>query len=201
MLNLVRYGEWKWFYSECLEFQLIGKDSDAGRDWGQEENGTTEDEMAGSHHRLDGCEFEWTPCDGDGQGSLLCCNSWGHKESDMTATELNWTEAFFNFRAAITICSDFGVPLKRVWHCFHCFPIYLLWSDWTRCHDFSDSKSIKEYVIAVYCHTAYLAYMQSTSYEMLYWMKHKLESSLPGEISVTSDTQMTPPLWQKVKKN
>ena len=70
---------------------LIGKDSDAGRDWGQEEKGMTEDEMAGWHHRLDGREFEWTPGDGDGQGGLACCNSWGCKESDMTE-RLNWTE-------------------------------------------------------------------------------------------------------------
>ena len=69
----------------------IGKDSDAGRDWGQEEKGTTEDEMAGWHHRLDGREFEWTPEVGDGQGGLACCDSWGHKESDMTE-RLNWTE-------------------------------------------------------------------------------------------------------------
>ena len=61
---------------------LIGKDSDAGRDWGQEEKGTTEDEMAGWHHWLDGREFEWTPEDGDGQGGLACCDAWGHKESD-----------------------------------------------------------------------------------------------------------------------
>ena len=54
---------------------------------------------------------------------------------------------------------------------------------------------------AVYCHPAYLTYMQSTSWEMLVWRKHKLESRLPGEISITSDMQMTPPLWQKVKKN
>ena len=53
---------------------LIGKDSDAGRNWGQEEKGTTEDEMAGWHHRLDGCESEWTPGDGDGQGGLACCD-------------------------------------------------------------------------------------------------------------------------------
>ena len=59
----------------------------------------------------------------------------------------------------------------------------------------------KEYIKAVYCHSAYLTYMQSTSCEMLSWMKHKLQSRLLGEISVTSDTQMTPPLWQKVKKN
>ena len=60
------------------------EDSDAGRDWGQEEKGTTEDKMAGWYHWLDGCESEWTPGDGDGQGGLACCNSWGHKESDMT---------------------------------------------------------------------------------------------------------------------
>ena len=63
---------------------LIGKDSDAGRDWGQEEKGTTEDEMAGWHHRLNGCEFGWTPGVGDGQGGLVCCDSWGRKELDMT---------------------------------------------------------------------------------------------------------------------
>ena len=65
----------------------------------------------------------------------------------------------------------------------------------------ADSKSGKEYVKAVYCHPAYLTYMQSTSCRMLGWMKHKLESRLLGEISITSDMQMTPPLWQKVKRN
>jgi len=70
---------------------LIGKDSDAGRDWGQEENGTTEDEMAGWHHWLDGRESEWTPRVGDGQGSLACCNSCSRKESDTTEW-LNWSE-------------------------------------------------------------------------------------------------------------
>ena len=70
---------------------LIGKDSDAGRDWGQEEKGTTEDEMAGCHHWLDGRESEWTLGIGDGQGGLACCNSWSRKESDMTE-QLNWTE-------------------------------------------------------------------------------------------------------------
>ena len=62
------------------------------------------------------------------------------------------------------------------------------------------SKLGKEYVKAVYCDPTYLTYMQSTSWEMLDWMKHKLESRLPGEISITSDMQMTPPLWQKVKE-
>ena len=59
----------------------------------------------------------------------------------------------------------------------------------------------KEYVKAVYCHPAYLTYMQSTSCEMPDWMKHKLESRLLGEISITSDMQMTPPLWQKARRN
>ena len=63
------------------------------------------------------------------------------------------------------------------------------------------SKFRKEYMKAVYFHPAHLTYMQSTSYEMPGWMMHKLESRLLGEISVTSDMQMTPPLWQKVKKN
>ena len=70
---------------------LIWKDPDAGKDWRREEKGTTEDEMAGRHHWLDGREFEWTPGVGDGQGVLACCNSWGRKESDMTE-RLNWTE-------------------------------------------------------------------------------------------------------------
>ena len=70
---------------------LIGKDPNARRDWGQEEKGTTEDEMAGWHHRLDVHEFEWTLGVGDGQGGLVCCDSWGHKDSDTTEW-LNWTE-------------------------------------------------------------------------------------------------------------
>ena len=69
---------------------LIGKDSDAGRDWGQEK-GTTQDETAGWHHGLNGHESEWTLGVGDGQGGLLCCDSWGRKESD-TTERLNWTE-------------------------------------------------------------------------------------------------------------
>ena len=63
------------------------------------------------------------------------------------------------------------------------------------------SKLGKEYVKAVYCHPAYLTYMQSTSCEMPDWMKHKLESGLLGEVSITSDMQMTPFLWQKAKRN
>ena len=67
--------------------------------------------------------------------------------------------------------------------------------------NWTGSKLGKEYMKAVYCYPAYLTYMQSMSCEMQGWMKHKLESRLPGEISITSDMQMTPPLWQKVKRN
>ena len=69
----------------------IGKDPDAGKDWGQEEKGPTEDEMVGWHHRLNGHGFGWTPAVGDGQGGLVCCSSWGHKELDMTE-RLSWNE-------------------------------------------------------------------------------------------------------------
>ena len=72
---------------------LIWKDPDAGKDWGQEEKGTTEDEMVGWHHQLSGHGFGWTPGVGDGQGSLASCGSWGCKESDTTEW-LNWTGMF-----------------------------------------------------------------------------------------------------------
>ena len=67
-----------------VKSQLTGKDPDAGRDWGQEDKGATEDEMAGWHHQLNGHEFEQTPGDGEGQGSLARCSPWGSKMSDMT---------------------------------------------------------------------------------------------------------------------
>ena len=72
---------------------LIGKDPDAGRNWGLEETEMTEDEMAGWHHWLDWHEFGWSPGVDDGQGGLACCYSWGHKELYMTEW-LNWTEEF-----------------------------------------------------------------------------------------------------------
>ena len=91
-LKLQYFGHLMW-RADSLE-----KDSDAGRDRGQEEKGTTEDEMAGWHHRLDGRDFEWAPGNGDGQGGLACCNSWGRKESD-TTERLNWTE----LKAVVTL--------------------------------------------------------------------------------------------------
>ena len=80
---------------------LIGKDFEAGRDWGQEEKGTTEDEIAGWHHSLYGHESEWTPGVGDGQGGLVCCDSWGCRKSD-TTERLNWTEPLTNAISKMT---------------------------------------------------------------------------------------------------
>ena len=87
---------------------LIGKHSDAGKDWGQEK-GTTEDKMAGRHHWLNGHEFEWTPGVGDGQGGLACCNSWGGTESD-TTEQLNWT--------ALTELAIHGPPIQLLFFFF-----------------------------------------------------------------------------------
>ena len=82
---------------------LIGKDFESGRDWGQEEKGMTEDEMAGWHHRLDG-----TLGDGDGQGGLVCCNSWGRRVGHAWVTELNWTPSLENH----VVCSVHSVTLR-----------------------------------------------------------------------------------------
>ena len=83
-LKLQYFGHLMWRVDSLENF-------DAGRDWGQEEKGTTEDEMAEWHHWLDRRESEWTLGIGDGQGGLVCCDSWGRKESD-TTERLNWTE-------------------------------------------------------------------------------------------------------------
>ena len=91
----VHWKDWFWSWSSklwpCHEKSWpIGKDPDARRGWGEKEKGTTVDEMAGWHHRLDRYEFEWTPGIGDGQEVLACCDSWGLKVSD-TTEQLNWT--------------------------------------------------------------------------------------------------------------
>ena len=80
---------------------ILGKDPDDGKDWGQEEKGTTEDEMVGWHHRLNGHEFGWTPGVGDWQGGLACCTSWGQNESD-TTERLNWTELKIKVRSTLS---------------------------------------------------------------------------------------------------
>ena len=86
------------YFGHLMQSWLFGKDLDAGRDWRQEVKGTIEDEdeMAGWHHWLDGCEFGWTPGDGDGQGGLACCDSWDRNESG-TTERLNWTELNWNY--------------------------------------------------------------------------------------------------------
>ena len=97
---------------------VTGKDPDAGRDWGQEEKGMTEDETAGWHHRLNGHEFEWTLGVGDGQGGLACSSPWGHKESDTTEwlnwTELNQTPTFSKFLSKWPQMSFFDISLA-IW--------------------------------------------------------------------------------------
>ena len=100
---------------------LIGKDSDAGRDWGQEKKGTTEDEMAGWHHWLDGHGSEWTPGVGDGQGGLACYNSRGCKESDTTEwlkwTELNWRkESEMQYLDAISKTTEWSLFVFKANH-------------------------------------------------------------------------------------
>ena len=113
-------------WSPDVKSWLIGKDSDAGKDWGQEK-GTKEDEMVGWHHQLNGHGFEWTPEVGDGQGGLACCDSQGHKESDMTE-RLNWTEGlqwcvYFMFIwldwVLVSACGFFSCGMKTV-NCIIC---------------------------------------------------------------------------------
>ena len=79
------------YFGYLMKSWLIGKDPDAGKDWRWEEKGMTEDEMVGWHHELNRHEFGYTSGVGDGQGGLVCCSSWGRKQSDMTE-QLNWTE-------------------------------------------------------------------------------------------------------------
>ena len=82
---------------------LIGKDPDAGKDWGQEEKGMTEGEMVGWHHRLNGHGCGWIPGVGDGQGGLACCSPWSPGESDMTE-RLNWTDLYVCVAMSLSWC-------------------------------------------------------------------------------------------------
>ena len=112
----------------------IGKDFDAGRDWGQEEKGMTKDEMAGWHHWLNGRESEWTPEDGDGQGGLVCCDSWGCRESDTTErlswTELNWYSLRCNETWAMqnTVFHNFLTSILTIHLCLYDYGKYLFGS-------------------------------------------------------------------------
>ena len=113
------------FWPPYAKSWFIGKDPDVGRDWGQEEKGTTEGEMAGWHHWRNGHEFEWTPGVGDGQGGLACCNSWGCKELN-TPEGLNWTELVSPMSVAthhlsIVNCMCEGIKSGRniMWSRYH----------------------------------------------------------------------------------
>ena len=94
---------------------LIKKDPDAGKDWRQEEKGTTEDEMVGWHHWLDGHEFEQVPGAGNGQGNLACCSPWGHKESDMTE-RLNWTELNWSWQITLWFLTCISLMVSYIEH-------------------------------------------------------------------------------------
>ena len=108
----------------------IRKDPDAGKDWGQEEKGMTEDEMAGWHHWLNEHEFGWTPGVGDGQGGLVCCSSWGRKESDTTEW-LNWTEPGPALPGYIYLSFKFEIRCQILLEVFEVTPpgrnYFLLW--------------------------------------------------------------------------
>ena len=109
---------------------LIGKDTDAGKDWRPEKKGTTEDENVGWHHQLNGHEFEQAPEVGDGQGNLAFCSPWGHKESDTTKW-LNWTEISF-LTEWNELCSQFYFsPAKKSHLCNENYVLnYKLLSPW-----------------------------------------------------------------------
>ena len=108
---------------------LIGKDSDAGRNWGQEEKGMTEDEMAVWHHWLDGHESEWTPGVGDGQGGLVCCDSWGCKELDMTEW-LIWSDLMFNIDFWISLMRQMSHKMPCDGYLAQSIQITILWTSW-----------------------------------------------------------------------
>ena len=101
---------------------LIWKDPDAGKDWGEEQKGKTEEEMVGWHHRLNGHGFGWTPGVDDGQGGLVCCSSWGHKESD-TTERLNWTSITNTCKTVF--CQTVACPPRQ-------YPTQPLWASASR---------------------------------------------------------------------
>ena len=116
-------GRWCWRWSSILwppdvKNWLLRKDPGTGKDWRLEEKGTTEDEMVGWHHWLNGCEFEQVPGIGDGQGSLACCSAWGGKESNMTE-QLNWTiKILFFLSSLFCIFTNAGLNIIYFWLLF-----------------------------------------------------------------------------------
>ena len=151
------------------------------------------------------------------------CTAWAEVPRVMSLVQTWWCKAQKkqeNSRKTSTSASLTTLKPLTVWITTNCGQFLMRWeyqttwsASWKPCmqikkqqleldmEQWTGSKLGKEYVKAVHCHCAYLTYMQSTSCEMLEWMKHKLESRLLGEISITSDMQMIPPLWHKAKRN
>ena len=144
---------------------LIGKDSDAGRDWEQEEKGTAEDEMAGWHHWLDGRESEWTPGVGDGQGGLACCDSWGRRVGHDWVTELNWTEegnrvgenkcgykrAMWPILVVMEMFCNLAPSLSISW-LWYCSIVLKILTFTTSLQDITFGRNwVPEYISGVYC--------------------------------------------------
>ena len=122
MLN-IHWKDWCWRWSSILwppdvKNSLLRKDPGTWNDWRQEEKGTTEDEIVGWHHWLNGCEFEQVLGIGDGQGSLACCSPWGGKESNMTE-QLNWTiKILFLLSSLFCIFTNAGLNIIYFWLLF-----------------------------------------------------------------------------------
>ena len=194
---------------------LIWKDPDAGKDWRQEENGTTEDEMVGWHHWLSG-QWVWAESGSwwwTGRPGMLWFTGLQRVRQNWT-TELNWTVLLGHKKArelqktstsfSLTtlktlvcgsqktkILKEMGIPDHHTYFLRNLYEVKKQQLELDMKQQTS-SKSGKEYIKAIYCHLAYLSYMQSTTCEMPDWMKHKLESRFQGEISITLDML---PLW------
>ena len=163
--------------------------TDAGRDWGQEEKGTTEDEMAGWHHWLDGCESEWTPGVGDGQGGLACCDSWGHKESD-TTERLNWTELMQRTKVLnVFYCSSFyylfftgtlAQATSYVWASLPhtCVPQHSCWTE--KAYDLFETRDMAIHHLNNLCSQALCPHTQLSKISEIYGIRRKTTEKSPS---------------------
>ena len=125
---------------------LTGKDPDAGKVWGQEEKGTTEDEMVGWHHQLDEHGFGWTLRVGDGQGGLACCGSWGCKELD-TTERLNWPTEHFLVDGCLVVSCNFGVLAEDECKSFYSTILCLTYTYYKHIKHIKFYKHIKLFIL------------------------------------------------------